>query len=128
LVLLIVLLLFRLKPQFRLHARKLKFAIEVAESLGYVVLRSHPRAEPVKYPPTFKSEKKEAKRLEARSNKIAKAMEGMEKRRAAMHKKDREERYANKMKGINKYFPERRHKPLPKGLTHYKKRRAIGNG
>ncbi len=126
-----------MKPQFRLHARKLKFAIEAAESLGYVVLRSESSGGGVGagvaagggvYPPVFKSVQKEARRVEGRKAKIAKALEGMDKRRAAMHKKDREDRYAAKMKGINKYFPERRHAPLPKGLTHYKKRRAIGNG
>jgi hypothetical protein len=92
------------------------------------VLRNNPRVEPVKYPPVFKSAKKEIKRIATRKAKIAKAMEGMDKRRDTMHKKSREERYAAKMKGINKYFPEQRHAPLPKGLTHYKKRRAIGNG
>jgi hypothetical protein len=117
-----------LKPQYRLHARKLKFAVKAAESLGYIVLRNSPRVEPAVYPPKFKSVKKEEKRIAARKVKIAKAMEGMDKRRAAMHKKDREERYATKMKGINMYFPERRHAPLPKGFTHYKKRRAIGHG
>lgn len=76
----------------------------------------------------MKSEKKEVKRLATREAKIEKALVGMEKRRNAMHKKDRDERYAAKMKGIAKYFPEKRHAPKKKGLTHYKRRRALGNG
>ena len=82
----------------------------------------------LRYPPKMKSEKKEVKRLEAREAKISKALVGMDKRRDAMHKKDRDERYAAKMKGIARYFPERRHAPKKKGVTHYKRRRAIGKG
>jgi hypothetical protein len=52
----------------------------------------------------------------------------MEKRRDAMHKKDREERYSAKMKGIARYYPETRTAPKPKGITYYKRRRALGNG
>ncbi len=118
----------RLKPQYRLHARKLRFAVDLAESLGYVVLRPKTPIVPAVYPPPFKKEKKKYNRAVKRKAKIAKGLEGMDKRRDAMHKKDRDDRYAAKLKGINKYFPERRAAPLPKGNTHYKKRRAIGNG
>jgi hypothetical protein len=118
----------RLKPQFRLSARKLRFAVNLAESLGYIVLRNTPRVEPAVYPPRMKGQRKEFNRLKQRKLKIDKAMEGMDKRRDAMHKKDREERRTTKLKGIDKFFPDRRSAPLPKGNTHYKRRRAIGNG
>ncbi len=102
--------------------------MDLAESLGYVVLRNAPCAEPAVYPPRFKGERKEFNRLKQRKIKISKAMEGMDKRRDAMHKKDREERHSTKLKGIDKFFPDRRTAPLPKGNTHYKRRRAIGHG
>lgn len=116
-----------LKPQFRLHARKLRFAVDAAESLGYVVLRDMAAKVERPYPPPFKSAKKEAARLAVRKARIAKGLEGMAKRRDAMHKKDRDDKYAAKMKGIHRYFPERRDAPLAKGNTRYKKLRALGN-
>lgn len=106
----------------------MRFAVNLAESLGYVVLRNAPRKEPAVYPPPMKGDRKEFNRLKQRKIKIAKAMEGMDKRRDAMHKKDRDERYATKLKGLSKFFPDRRAAPLPKGNTHYKRRRAIGHG
>lgn len=52
----------------------------------------------------------------------------MEKRRTAMHKKDRDERYTSKMKGLSRFFPEAHGAPRPKGNTFYKRRRALGHG
>ena len=80
------------------------------------------------YPPRFKKDRKDEIRKLKREEQIKKALQGMEKRRDAMHKKNRDAKYAGKMKGIHMYYPERRAAPQKKGQTRYKKRRAIGHG
>ena len=118
-----------LKPQYRMGARRLKILREHAERAGYtVVTRQKERPESYKWeekePKGHKRQQKQQLRLQEQE----KALKGQKKKHEQLKAKLRKERHKERAKGVKMLYPEREPGPPPrKGLTRYKKRRALGN-